>query len=146
MNSDQAARAPIAKTVRRKSGEAPTAAMPSDNQKDTVLLSIAKRKSLPHSIADRISGNVFHYRNWYYPGGREAFEQDDRLRLVDKMYPFAEGGQLLVDEPTYPYQIENCERKRAVLKKLGFRYVIIRPGQTLQQVIEEFLYELDNGG
>jgi hypothetical protein len=137
-NSENTARAPIGRTLKKR--EPDTTTLPKDDSsKEQVLLAIAKRKTLPHSIADRIAGSTFHYRNWYYPGGREEFQQNEKLRYVEKMYPFAEGGQLLVDEPTHQFQIDACELKRKFLQSKGFRYVIIRPNQTLEQVVEEFL-------
>lgn len=140
-NSDNTARTPVGRTLKKKGGADTTILVDEIDakRKEQVLLGIAKRKSLPHSIADRIAGSTFHYRNWYYPGGREEFEQNEKLRYVDKMYPFAEGGQLLVDEPTHQFQIEACELKGKFLKEKGFRYIIVRPQMTLAQVIEEFL-------
>lgn len=139
-NSENMARAPIGRTLKKRTADNTTLLEEDDSkQKEQTLLGIAKRKSLPHSIADRIAGSTFHYRNWYYPGGREEFQQNEKLRYVEKMYPFAEGGQLLVDEPTHQFQIDACEMKRKFLQEKGFRYVIIRPNQTLEQVVEEFL-------
>lgn len=139
-NSDKVSRATATgRTLQKRTADTTILEDDSSKQKEAVLLSIAKRRSLPHSIADRIAGSTFHYRNWYYPGGREEFQQNEKLRYVDKMYPLAEGGQLLVDEPTHQFQIDYCEMKRKFLKSKGFRYIIVRPQMTLEQVVEEFL-------
>lgn len=134
------ARAPIGRTLSKRTADT-TVLSTSDTSKDkeAVLQAIAKRRTLPHSIADRIAGSTFHYRNWYYPGGREQWPQNEKLRYVDKMYPYAEGGQLLVDEPTHQFQIDACEQKKKFLQDKGFRYVIVRPRMSLEDVMAEFL-------
>jgi len=53
------------------------------------------------------------------------------------MYPYADGGRLLVDEPRFQYEIDACEMKRPVLKRLGYRYLVIKPHMTIEQCFEE---------
>ena len=102
-------------------------------RRDAVVL----RRNKPGTLADRIAGSTFFYVNWYYPEGRFEWPQHNNLRHVGRMYPHAEGGMLLVDEPKLPGDFENCEMKAKVLRRLGYRYLIIKPEMTYEEAITE---------
>lgn len=95
------------------------------------------RRNRPGSISDIVANSKFYYVNWYYPEGRKEWPQHNNLRHVQKMYPYAEGGPLLVDEPRLPYEFINCEMKAKVLKRLGYRYLVIRPKMTVEEAMME---------
>lgn len=78
------------------------------------------------SVAERVAENSVSYRNFKYQGGMEAFPNEPTMRTVDQIYPYAIGGELLVDSPNTPSEIAACARKAAVLKKLGYRYLIVQ--------------------
>lgn len=92
---------------------------------------IKRRATL--SIADQVAGNSYHYKNFYYPGGAESFPHEIDMRMVDKYYPNAVGGPLLIDEPMLPDDVRKCEVKAKALKEKGFRYLVIRRESTLEE-------------
>lgn len=104
-------------------------------------LHIAEKNNELTSVADKIAGDVFHYKNWYYPNSRIYFPEHGELRFVEKYYPNAKGGPLYVDEPLFEADITDCYKKLPALKDQGLRYVIIKPGQTIDNVCSEFLGE-----
>lgn len=84
------------------------------------------------SLADQITRATFHQKNWYYPGGNKEFPFEPRLQCVDKYYPETEWGAVLVDEPIYPFEVHECERKRAYMKRVGYRYLVISPETDIE--------------
>ncbi len=136
MQGESATKSVRAKTIRK--AKADTTVLLSDSEQSTrAHAAMLARRSKPQSIADRLSGNAFHYRNWYYPGGQIRFPNDPKLHFVDRMYPMAEGGMLLIDEPLYVWEFERCDKKRIVMKELGHRYIVIMPNMTFDEAMME---------
>lgn len=77
------------------------------------------------SVAERVAQSSVCMRNWRFKGANEAFPSEPTMRFVDQYYPYAVGGELLVDVPVTPGDKLECARKAAVLAKLGYRYLII---------------------
>lgn len=78
--------------------------------------------------------------NWKWPGANAMVPDGVSMdfKFVDKYYPLAKGGPLLVDEPTNdPKIVELCYEKQRVLKKLGFRHIVIEEDATLYDVMEQ---------
>jgi hypothetical protein len=84
------------------------------------------RKHYP-SVAERIAESEIAYRNFKFTGAEEAFPNEPAMRTVDQYFPYAVGGELLVDSPVTERERTNCARKASVLKKLGYRYLIVVP-------------------
>jgi hypothetical protein len=124
------------KTVSKAKPDTTTMLTPSE-ESERARAALIERRSKPNSIADRISGNPFHYRNYYYSGGKQAFPDRPRLQYVERMYPFAYGSPLLVDEPQLAHEIEECEAKRPVMRAMGHRYLLIKPGMTFEDALQE---------
>ncbi len=125
-----------AKTIRKRKVD--TAHLPSDQEiKEAKTKAYIERKSKALTLAERVSGSNFYYRNWYFPEGKQVFPQHDNLRCVEKYFPFAEGKPLLVDEPRFPYEVDRCEQKKKVLKELGYRYLVIKPTMTFDEAMRE---------
>lgn len=104
--------------------------------KNNVLKEISVRRRELRSLAERIAGDDYHYLNYYYEGGKGYFPQEHKMQTVSKFFPFAEGGPLFVDEPNMEHEFSMCERKKEVMKKLGHRYLIIKPGASELDLIE----------
>lgn len=94
---------------------------------------LAKRAEL--SISDQVAGHGLSYRNYYWPGGKQAFPSDFRMHHVDKFYPFAQGGPLFVDEASQK-EHRDLKAKKEIMEKLGHRYLIIQPNMTLLEATE----------
>jgi hypothetical protein len=90
------------------------------------------------TLSEQIAGDTICYLNKYFTGYKEAFPepQDVGLRTVDKYFPFAEGGPLYVDEHRGVTELRDLDRKKEVMKSLGFRYVILKPGMSLIDAYE----------
>ncbi len=84
------------------------------------------------SLSDKVAGDTVHIRNRKFPGADQVFESvvDVRMRFVSKFYPYANGGELYVDEPRTESEIQKCHEKRKVMKKLKLRYIVIEPQHT----------------
>jgi hypothetical protein len=89
------------------------------------------------TLAEKLANDAFHYRNWYYKGGREKFPMAPQMQYVDKYFPYAEGGPLAVDEATYLDDPNTLKLKKDILKESGVRYVCIVPGMTDLDAMEQ---------
>lgn len=84
--------------------------------------------------ASTIAGDEFVKINFYHPLLREKFPGNPKMWSVDKCYPMAKGGPLLVDEPKLDYRIQECKRKLAEFEaynktaKVKIRYLILKGG------------------
>lgn len=126
----------MSKVIRRKKSEAEEVVIPEfEERKVDLLMRIQARKEF-RSLAEKIAGDSLFYRNYYYPGGREFFANDQGLLTVEKYFPYAEGGPLYVDEPMMPYQEEECAKKTVAFKTLKLRYLVIKRGMNELDCIE----------
>lgn len=88
-------------------------------------------------LCDKIAESNVYFRNWKWPGCMELYPNDPGMRMIDKYYPYAKGGPLLVDEPTFKDEVEKCYTKQKVLKQRGHRYVIIETDTDLVMALEQ---------
>ncbi len=91
------------------------------------------------SLAERVAEDNLYYRNYYYPGGKQAFPFHQRLHMVDKYFPYAKGGPLFIDELTRVDDESIFKEKELTMKTLGHRYIAIKPGMTELEVIERLV-------
>lgn len=118
------------KVVRRKKmEETEEVKIPEIGEKKEDWVKRVQARRHLRSLAERVAGDQLFYRNYYYPGSKQEFSQD-HMRTVDRYFPYAEGGPLYVDEPMMPHEEEDCEKKRAAMKRLGLRYLVIKRGMT----------------
>lgn len=89
------------------------------------------------SIYEKISQDSLFMRNFYYPGGREAFPNAPQLQYVERYYPNATGGPIAFDTVGYLDDQEMCELKRKHLAKAKIKYAIVKPEMTDQEVMEQ---------
>lgn len=102
---------------------------------DSDLMTPAHRSALARynsrndliSIADKVAGDAMFFSGHKWPDSNKHFPEDDEamMRFVDKFYPHAVGGMLYVDEPKNLSEVDRCEVKRKIMKKLKLRYVVI---------------------
>jgi hypothetical protein len=110
-----------------------------DSPKHQALIAkIDERKRLI-AIADKIAEHTFYYRNWKWPDADQHFPNHVDLRFVDKCYPYAKGGMLLVDEPRDSVDADQSYMKQKLLKKLGIRHIVLEdnPATTLYDALEQ---------
>jgi len=104
-----------------------------------VTTPVQKFESLPEQIA---KSTIFH-RNWYVPELRDRYKHADRMKRVDRVFPYArikEGAatvMLCVDEPKTPIDVEICAKKAKVMRELGYHYVFIEKDSTLFDALEQ---------
>lgn len=115
------------------------AASQSDEIKDkpTPALDVARKRDSASGLADEVAGSKLCYRHWYFSEGIGKFPHRPHMRSVGRYYPEAVNGPLLVDEPMYPHEIDDCAEKANVLRALGYRYLIIEPGDTMADIIDQ---------
>lgn len=79
------------------------------------------------SLADQVARDTLFFGKYKWPGAHQAYpdDPDAMMRFVTRYYPHAEGGALYVDMPRSVRQVDRCEEKRKVMKKLRLRYVVI---------------------
>jgi hypothetical protein len=135
MSTEETGKIPKTRVVRKRQPDN-TLLPTEDDIRQKMREQTIERRSKLSSVSDRLAGSTFHYRNWYFKEGKEAFPQHVNLRYVGKMYPFADGGPLLVDEPRFDFEVERCEMKKKTLLSLGYRYVIIKPNMSLLEAAE----------
>lgn len=83
------------------------------------------------SLSDRVAGEKLYIRNWAWPGGMREFPEsvDAPMRFVTKYYPYTEAGKpLCVEEPRNERQMLQAYEKQKLLKKMGFRCIVIESG------------------
>lgn len=110
----------------------------SDVQRSEVSKPVQKFKSLAEQIA---KSSIFH-KNYYVPELREKFRHVDRMKRIDKVFPYAkirEGVEvmLFVDEPKTPIDVEICEKKVTHMKDLGYAYVYLESDTTLYDALTQ---------
>lgn len=84
-------------------------------------------------LAARLAGDTIGaMRNFRIRDAEKHFPHQPMMRTVEKYYPYAKGGPLLVDEPNTEREVTACQEKAKILKSLGYRYLI------LQSDVDEF--------
>lgn len=102
------------------------------------------------TIGDQIARETLYLRNYRWPESSKYFPDDidAHLRFVTKYYPHAEGGPLFVDEPTNHREIVESYKKQKLLRKCGFRAIVVEPqhytpegrlapGSTMAECLEQ---------
>lgn len=95
-------------------------------------------KTLPEQVAkSRIC-----FKNWYVPELREKYKNYDRIKRIDLVFPYArldsvgeKKEMLLVDLPKNENEVEQCELKLKLLKKLNYRYIYLEDDSTLYDAL-----------
>lgn len=99
---------------------------------------VAERRRVSPKLSDQIAGDSScFYLNYYYPHGKEHFEDFPKLQYVSKFYPYADGGPLYVDEVRYEWEYKECLQKKDVMDKYGMRYIILMPETKLEEALTQ---------
>lgn len=89
------------------------------------------------AVADHIAGHIHWVRNYKFAKADLLYPNNPEMRTVDKCYPQAKGGMLLVDEPTDEGEALRCYEKQKILKAQGFRHVVIEKDTSLYDALEQ---------
>lgn len=108
-----------------------------NSHREARMMAMARRSREFESMAERIAQDKLFYRNHVYQGAKNAFPFHLALQMVDKYFPYAEGGPLYIDEPGRTADLDFYKEKVAAMKTLGHRYVLIKPGMTEMDIMEE---------
>lgn len=101
-------------------------------QKNENQVVLEKKKPNDYrTVAQKISGDPMVNINFEIKELREAFPFDVKMWCVRKMFPYAEGGPVYIDEPYHKEEIERCQKKIDVMTKQGYRYFIVQEGTKL---------------
>lgn len=92
----------------------------------------AEWKSLPEELAQ---SSVYICR-WYFKGGEREFPYQNNLQYVDRYFPYAQGGALLMDFPQDDDELKLCEKKAPIIRKNGYRYLIVEKSMDINAVRE----------
>ena len=76
-------------------------------------------------VASKLAGHPTSCRNWKFKNADKHFPADPEMRRVDRYFPYAEGGPLLVDEPISENDVKRCEKKAPIIASEGQRYVFL---------------------
>lgn len=95
------------------------------------------------TVCEQVAKSSVFFKNWYVPEIREKYQNFDKMKRIDKAFPYAqivEGKStelLLVDEPKTESDIEICAYKAKILKELGYRYIFLEKDSTLYDALEQ---------
>lgn len=79
-----------------------------------------------------VAKSPVYYRNKKFKNAEKHFPHDPLMRTVDKYFPFAEGGELYIDEPETDEEIQALSKKASAIKSEGLRYIIIKRGEDYE--------------
>lgn len=94
----------------------------------------AERKHFP-TLAERLAQSTVLVRNYKFHKAEEHFKNEARLWTVDLYFPYAVGGELLIDQVSNETEAKECARKKAVLEKMGYRYLILSRTTTEEEAL-----------
>lgn len=121
----------VAKTIRRRTNSDIEAGYSRDEKLEALRAQAkVQNKTKIGGRADLLAGDSLFLMKWEYKDAMKHFPSDPYMRYVDRYYPYANGGPLLVDEPSLAHQEERSERKRKILKDLGYRFIVLKPSMT----------------
>lgn len=133
MNTMTTANKPHAKTVKRS--EPYTAFR--DQVEPSIVKVPEKTSSEWRSLAERVAKHRLYKRNEHIPRLKEAFPACRWMWSVDKLFPYAEGGVLAIDEPRFDAEVKESLQKQAFLKKIGIRMVVLVPREGYDQAMQQ---------
>lgn len=97
------------------------------------------------TTAEKLARSSIYHVHFYVPELVAKHRFNDAMQSVSKMFPFAAGGKLLVDEPEDKFEVDECKEKEKILVAAGYRYIYIEQGDKLdiaQSKLEEVDHEL----
>lgn len=95
-------------------------------------------------VPDQYAETNFFFRNYLYKDAHKLYpdSQNADHRFVDKCYPYAKGGLLLVDEPRSEIALKRAKDKHSHLVRMGIRHVVYEDEMDLFDLAKQ---EEDDG-
>ena len=124
-----------ARTIKHKPNSDPYALENSRSEQKTLGL-IVRSKEL-RTVADKLAGDREIRKNKIIDAIRVQYPDKAYLWHIEKYYPYAEGGPLYIDEPVKEWELQECAEKVPLMKKLGLRYVVLKPHMTMFEALEQ---------
>lgn len=105
------------------------------SEADEAMIRQAKYESRRNlvTVPEKIAENKNYEMNAIIWQLKEKYPQDSDMFHIEFMYPWAKGGPLYVDFCNFDDEIKKCEKKAEVMKIIGLRYLIMKPGMTEDQ-------------
>ena len=94
------------------------------------------------TLAEKLAHTTICVRNVTIPQLVDAFPGRFMNWCVSQTFPHAEGGVLYVDNAYYEYDVEQCRRKAAIMRKAGLRYVWLEDNDTVESAERKLKGEL----
>lgn len=99
------------------------------------------------TLAEKVAKSTIFYKNYYVHELKEKFSYYDRMKRIDKVFPYADldgRGQktcLYVDEAKTESDVEIFKKKAIIMKGLGFLYCYFdnsdEDGDKLDHALEQ---------
>ena len=95
------------------------------------------------TVAEQVAKSTVYFKNFYVPELREKFKFHDRMKRIDKVFPYAKLDEksapirLFVDEPITDSDRDICYQKRSHMKALGLFYLIIEKDTKIVDALEQ---------
>ena len=118
-------------------------ALPDDKRLQVVMNERASTVQEFASLAEQAAKSRVCHKNWYVEELRERFRHFDRMKRIDKVFPYARLGEgdatcmVLFDEPRTEEEVDQCTQKARIMKELGYRYAIIEKDSSLYDVLAQ---------
>lgn len=96
-------------------------------QRNVNLKDESQRRQTLISVPDQVAGDTMFFTNHRWPEANKYFPEDvdAPMRFVSRFYPYALEGELYIDEPKSLKEVDRCEKKRKIMKKMKLRYVVV---------------------
>lgn len=89
------------------------------------------------SLAEEIAQSKYFERNKFVQVLKEKFPHQANLWTIDRFFPYAKGGPLFVEEPTYKHEMAESKLKRDALMGQPGRFLIIEAGMQHADVMHQ---------
>jgi hypothetical protein len=117
--------------------------LPDDRRSKTLFSERASRVQDFPTLAEQVTKSRVFHKNWYVEELRERFKHFDRMKRIDKVFPYArlsdseETCMVLIDEPKTEIELDQCLQKVKVMAELGYKYAIIECDSSLYDVLNQ---------
>lgn len=97
---------------------------------------VAEIKRHYQGVAETIAGDGFYKLRYRWKNDTTDVRPGEAY--VDKFFPHAKEGPLLIDEPSSVYDFEECLKKKKLMEEKGLRYLIVVPKKNPEEILEQF--------
>lgn len=95
------------------------------------------------TLAEQVAKSTVFFKNVYIDELRETYKYFDRMKRIDKVFPYAKINndgpteKLYVDEPVSESDVNTCFEKVKIMKRLGHKYLVIEKDTLLIDALEQ---------